>query len=202
MSKPLKKREEFWADVKDILEKSERNKRIVMLGDFNGWTGVQRDGYEKVLENLRVNIYGVKQRFRVRTFDVPRKRASEGHIMADTIMCAVLVLAHLISTSDGARHHDDASTNLTDDLRKRQPSMVTTEDVSTVRLTIKTDKRGTYQQIRTGLGIGVLKYWLTCLTVLTTLHHKIFIYFLRFKKNRDEWFTDAEEAVALCEKAV
>ncbi|GBP79783.1 hypothetical protein EVAR_99305_1 [Eumeta japonica] len=41
--KPLEEREEFWADVRDILVKCVRNKRIVILGAFNGWVGVQRD---------------------------------------------------------------------------------------------------------------------------------------------------------------
>ncbi|GBP94373.1 hypothetical protein EVAR_64291_1 [Eumeta japonica] len=48
-SKPLEEREEFWADVKDILAKCDKNKRIVILGHFNGWVGIQRDGYEIVL---------------------------------------------------------------------------------------------------------------------------------------------------------
>ncbi|GBP22684.1 hypothetical protein EVAR_13965_1 [Eumeta japonica] len=46
MSKPLGKREAFWVDVMDILMKCDRNEKIVMLGDFNGWEGVKRDGYE------------------------------------------------------------------------------------------------------------------------------------------------------------
>ncbi|GBP40274.1 hypothetical protein EVAR_83964_1 [Eumeta japonica] len=49
MSKPLEKREEFWANVRDILIKCSRNERIVKLDDFNGLVGVLRDGYEKVL---------------------------------------------------------------------------------------------------------------------------------------------------------
>ncbi|GBP40165.1 hypothetical protein EVAR_20308_1 [Eumeta japonica] len=36
MSKSLKEQEEFWADVRDILVKCDRIKRIVTLGDFNG----------------------------------------------------------------------------------------------------------------------------------------------------------------------
>ncbi|GBP31572.1 hypothetical protein EVAR_78151_1 [Eumeta japonica] len=47
MSKSLEEREEFWAKVTDILVKCDRNEKV--LGDFNGWVGVQRDGYEKVL---------------------------------------------------------------------------------------------------------------------------------------------------------
>ncbi|GBP34389.1 hypothetical protein EVAR_7442_1 [Eumeta japonica] len=37
MSKPLEEREEFWADVRDILVKCDRYERIVILGYFNGW---------------------------------------------------------------------------------------------------------------------------------------------------------------------
>ncbi|GBP31007.1 hypothetical protein EVAR_81906_1 [Eumeta japonica] len=48
LSKP-KEREGFWADVRDILVKCDRNERIVILGDFNDWVSVQWDGYEKVL---------------------------------------------------------------------------------------------------------------------------------------------------------
>ncbi|GBP37906.1 Putative uncharacterized protein FLJ37770 [Eumeta japonica] len=47
-------------------------------------------------------------------------------------------------------------TNLTDDLRQGRPFMATIEDnISAVRLMIKTDKRVTYQQIRTSLSIGM-----------------------------------------------
>lgn len=47
-------------------------------------------------------------------------------------------------------------TNLTDDLREGRPSTATTEDnISVVRRMIETDKRVTYQQIRTSLGIGM-----------------------------------------------
>ncbi|GBP20037.1 hypothetical protein EVAR_13803_1 [Eumeta japonica] len=38
-----------WADVRNILVKCDRKERIVIFGDFNGWVGMQRDGYEKVL---------------------------------------------------------------------------------------------------------------------------------------------------------
>ncbi|GBP75872.1 hypothetical protein EVAR_32019_1 [Eumeta japonica] len=41
-------RKEFLADVRDILVKCDKNQRIVILGDFNVWVGVQQDGYEKV----------------------------------------------------------------------------------------------------------------------------------------------------------
>ncbi|GBP87514.1 hypothetical protein EVAR_86551_1 [Eumeta japonica] len=54
ISKPLEETEEFWADVRDILVKCDRNERIVILGDFNGGMDVQRDGYEKVGDE-RVN---------------------------------------------------------------------------------------------------------------------------------------------------
>ncbi|GBP38652.1 hypothetical protein EVAR_27839_1 [Eumeta japonica] len=42
MSKPLVDQEEFRADVRDILVKCDRNEKIIMLGDFNGWVGLQR----------------------------------------------------------------------------------------------------------------------------------------------------------------
>ncbi|GBP47860.1 hypothetical protein EVAR_43552_1 [Eumeta japonica] len=46
-------------------------------------------------------------------------------------------------------------TNLIDELCKGRPSMGTTEDdISAVRLMIETDKRVTYQHIRTSLGIA------------------------------------------------
>ncbi|GBP82341.1 hypothetical protein EVAR_90976_1 [Eumeta japonica] len=48
-SKLLEERKEFWTDVRDILMKCDRNERIVILDNFNGWVGVQQDGYEKVL---------------------------------------------------------------------------------------------------------------------------------------------------------
>ncbi|GBP56894.1 Putative uncharacterized protein FLJ37770 [Eumeta japonica] len=47
-------------------------------------------------------------------------------------------------------------TNLTDDLRAGRPSTAATEDdISAVRLMIEIDKRVSYQQIRTSLGIGI-----------------------------------------------
>ncbi|GBP73855.1 hypothetical protein EVAR_52415_1 [Eumeta japonica] len=49
MHKPRQERQELWADVRHILVKWDRNERIVMLSDFNGWVGAQRDGYEKSL---------------------------------------------------------------------------------------------------------------------------------------------------------
>ncbi|GBP89100.1 hypothetical protein EVAR_64165_1, partial [Eumeta japonica] len=45
-------------------------------------------------------------------------------------------------------------TNLTDALRDRRPSTLTTDDVCRVRLIIETSNKVTYQQIRTSLGIG------------------------------------------------
>ncbi|GBP66051.1 hypothetical protein EVAR_37699_1 [Eumeta japonica] len=47
MFKPLEKR----ADVRDVLVKCDRNEIILKLDDFNGWVGVQREGYEKLLDN-------------------------------------------------------------------------------------------------------------------------------------------------------
>ncbi|GBP25044.1 hypothetical protein EVAR_19524_1 [Eumeta japonica] len=47
ISKSLEEREEFWADVKDILMKYNRNESLVILGDFNGWMVAQQDGYKK-----------------------------------------------------------------------------------------------------------------------------------------------------------
>ncbi|GBP22815.1 hypothetical protein EVAR_17169_1 [Eumeta japonica] len=55
ISKLLEEWQEFWADVKDIKMKTNRNKRI-LLGDFNGWVGVKRDGYEKVLKLKSMSI--------------------------------------------------------------------------------------------------------------------------------------------------
>ncbi|GBP54158.1 Putative uncharacterized protein FLJ37770 [Eumeta japonica] len=46
-------------------------------------------------------------------------------------------------------------TNLTDDLRMRCPSTATTEDnISALRLMKETERKVTYQQIHTSLGIG------------------------------------------------
>lgn len=58
---PPSEREDFWKSVKDVLTKCKENERIVMLGDFNGWIGVQRDGYERVLGkfgDVRINENG------------------------------------------------------------------------------------------------------------------------------------------------
>ncbi|GBP73494.1 hypothetical protein EVAR_29387_1 [Eumeta japonica] len=50
--------------------------------------------------------------------------------------------------------------NLTDDLRDGHPSTATAKDnISVVRLTIETDKRITYQQIRISLGIEKSRLW-------------------------------------------
>ncbi|GBP22631.1 hypothetical protein EVAR_13911_1 [Eumeta japonica] len=47
-------------------------------------------------------------------------------------------------------------TNLTDNLCEERSSLATTEDnISAVRLMIETDKRVSYQQIRTSLGIAI-----------------------------------------------
>ncbi|GBP55219.1 hypothetical protein EVAR_36802_1 [Eumeta japonica] len=48
-SKLLEVREEFWAEMREILVKCDKNERIVILGNCNGWVSVQRDGYEKAL---------------------------------------------------------------------------------------------------------------------------------------------------------
>lgn len=61
-SKAQKEREEFWDGVVDVLSKAKQNERIVMLGDFNGWVGVSRDGYENVIGRYgdsRVNENGI-----------------------------------------------------------------------------------------------------------------------------------------------
>ncbi|GBP58560.1 hypothetical protein EVAR_34563_1 [Eumeta japonica] len=52
MSKPLEKGEELL--VKEVLVKCDRNKRIVILGDFNGWVerDLQRDRYKKILDQI------------------------------------------------------------------------------------------------------------------------------------------------------
>lgn len=50
-------REDFWNSVRDVLHYCKKNERIVLLGDFNGWVGVKRDGYESVL-----GPFGIKGR--------------------------------------------------------------------------------------------------------------------------------------------
>ncbi|GBP82330.1 hypothetical protein EVAR_90964_1 [Eumeta japonica] len=52
MSKSLEEREEFWADVREILVKCDKSERLVILGYFNGWVVVQVDGYEKALSKF------------------------------------------------------------------------------------------------------------------------------------------------------
>ncbi|GBP14046.1 Craniofacial development protein 2 [Eumeta japonica] len=59
----LEERQEFCADVRVILMKCDRNESIIILGDFNGWVVVQRDGYEKVFgkfEDERSNDNGAR----------------------------------------------------------------------------------------------------------------------------------------------
>lgn len=56
ISKSATEKEEFWKSVEDILNECKDNERIVMLGDFNGWVGVRREGCEGVL-----GIYGDKR---------------------------------------------------------------------------------------------------------------------------------------------
>ncbi|CAK1602027.1 unnamed protein product [Parnassius mnemosyne] len=59
--KTQQEREEFWDSMREVLNKCGENERIVMLGDFNGWVGVKRDGYEGVLGTFgdeRVNDNG------------------------------------------------------------------------------------------------------------------------------------------------
>lgn len=54
-------REEFWDSLRDVLKLCDGNERVIMLGDFNGWVGVKRDGYENVLGTFgdeRVNENG------------------------------------------------------------------------------------------------------------------------------------------------
>lgn len=55
-------REVFWDNLRDVLNECKENERIIMLGDFNGWVGVARDGYDRVLGRFgdeRVNENGV-----------------------------------------------------------------------------------------------------------------------------------------------
>ena len=42
-------REEFWESLRDVLRRCKENERLIMLGDFNGWVGVKRDDFERVL---------------------------------------------------------------------------------------------------------------------------------------------------------
>ncbi|XP_052757031.1 craniofacial development protein 2-like [Galleria mellonella] len=61
MSKPPKVREDFWDSVREIMTKCKENERIILIGDFNGWVGIRRDGYERNLGmfgDKRVNENG------------------------------------------------------------------------------------------------------------------------------------------------
>lgn len=42
-------RKDFWDGLRDVLRLKQNNERIIMLGDFNGWVGVKRDCFERVL---------------------------------------------------------------------------------------------------------------------------------------------------------
>ncbi|GBP28392.1 hypothetical protein EVAR_102965_1 [Eumeta japonica] len=67
-----------------------------------------------------------------------------------------LWLAFHVEASSLATVYQRGRTNLTDDLPEGLPSTATTEDnINAVRLMMDTDKRVTYQQIRTSFGIGV-----------------------------------------------
>ncbi|KAI5644400.1 reverse transcriptase (RNA-dependent DNA polymerase) domain-containing protein [Phthorimaea operculella] len=48
-AKKQKENEEFWDIVRDVLKNCKTNERIIMLRDFNGWVGMKRDGYDRVL---------------------------------------------------------------------------------------------------------------------------------------------------------
>ncbi|KAI5639977.1 reverse transcriptase (RNA-dependent DNA polymerase) domain-containing protein [Phthorimaea operculella] len=48
-TKAKRENEEFWDSVRDVLKNCKTNERIIMLGDFNGWVGLKRDGYDRVL---------------------------------------------------------------------------------------------------------------------------------------------------------
>ena len=60
--KDKQEREEFRESVRDVLKGCKDNERVIMLGDFNGWVGIKRDGYERVLGMFgdeRVNENGI-----------------------------------------------------------------------------------------------------------------------------------------------
>ncbi|XP_063543201.1 uncharacterized protein LOC134751686 [Cydia strobilella] len=42
-------RQIFWDELREVLKVCKSNERLVLLGDFNGWVGIKRDGFEKVL---------------------------------------------------------------------------------------------------------------------------------------------------------
>ncbi|CAG9136030.1 unnamed protein product [Plutella xylostella] len=48
-SKSAQEIDEFWKSMNVVLDDCDENERVIMLGDFNSWVGVQRDGYESVL---------------------------------------------------------------------------------------------------------------------------------------------------------
>ncbi|CAK1580625.1 unnamed protein product, partial [Parnassius mnemosyne] len=53
--------EEFWENVREVLDLARGNERIVVCGDLNGWVGTARPGYESVLGKFgdkRVNDAG------------------------------------------------------------------------------------------------------------------------------------------------
>lgn len=60
-SKSAQEIDEFWKSMNVVLDECDENERVIMLGDFNSWVGVQRDGYESVLGkfgDVRVNENG------------------------------------------------------------------------------------------------------------------------------------------------
>ncbi|CAG4984630.1 unnamed protein product [Parnassius apollo] len=53
--------EEFWENVREVLDLVKGNERTVVCGDLNGWVGIARPGYESVLGKFgdkRVNDAG------------------------------------------------------------------------------------------------------------------------------------------------
>ncbi|GBP05664.1 hypothetical protein EVAR_5014_1 [Eumeta japonica] len=64
----------------------------------------------------------------------------------------------LVTVYDWFNEFTRGFTNLTDDAREGRPSTAMTEDKDiALRLMIETDKRVTYQQIWTSLGIAIVK---------------------------------------------
>ncbi|XP_061704212.1 uncharacterized protein LOC133515657 [Cydia pomonella] len=54
-------RQIFWDELREVLKVCKGNERMILLGDFNGWVGIKRDGFEKVLGmhgDKRVNENG------------------------------------------------------------------------------------------------------------------------------------------------
>ncbi|GBP77054.1 hypothetical protein EVAR_45962_1 [Eumeta japonica] len=72
ITKPLEEREEVWADVRNMLVTCDKNERIVMLADFNGWvyTGMHMRESQKKNES-RTNA--VEMRFPRNTCGVSMK---------------------------------------------------------------------------------------------------------------------------------